>query len=68
MSLAWSLWYYASIMDSGRREDKKIKTNLDLREVGVGGVWVEGEGDEGVDGNGLGDELEGPSLLRETAC
>lgn len=33
---------------------------LDLDEVAVDGGGVEGEGDEGVDGGGLGDDFEGP--------
>lgn len=35
---------------------------LDADEVGVLRGRVEGEGDEGVDGGGLGDEFEGPGL------
>lgn len=33
---------------------------LDADEVGVFGLGVEGEGDEGVDGGGFGDDFEGP--------
>ena len=33
---------------------------FDLDEVTVDGVWSEGEGDERVDGCGLGDNFEGP--------
>lgn len=36
---------------------------LDSDEVGVFRLRVEGEGDEGVDGSGFGDELEGPGLV-----
>lgn len=35
---------------------------LDADEVGVLRLRVEREGDEGVDGGGLGDDLEGPGL------
>ena len=33
---------------------------FDLNEVAVDGRRVEGEGDEGVDGGGFGNDLEGP--------
>ena len=33
---------------------------LDLDEVAVDGGWVEGEGDESVDGGGLGDDFKSP--------
>lgn len=36
---------------------------FDLDEVGVDGVGVEGEADEGVDGGGFGNEFEGPGLF-----
>ena len=33
---------------------------LDLDEVALDGGWVEREGDEGIDGRGLGDDFESP--------
>ena len=35
---------------------------LELDEIAVDGGGVKGEGDEGVDGGGLGDDFEGPAL------
>lgn len=35
---------------------------FDLNEVGIDGLWIKGQADEGVDGGGFGDEFEGPRL------
>ena len=41
-----------------------ILVELDPDEVGIDGLGVERQADEGVDGGGFGDQAEGPGLRR----
>lgn len=41
-----------------------ILVELDPDEVGLDGLGVERQADEGVDGGGFGDQAEGPGLRR----